>query len=173
MAPKRKPPAKEPAATLRALDDVVARLDRLDATLNQIELDLQPLRVLPRDLEATRQLALEAVAQAADALEAGSLSRVHEDRLNNLTLAVAEGIAHVDRAEKRIRATVGRAKRELRDQGIFHPGVEAEASDLRDVDGAAGEGTGVHTVQPSLEARPAEPDSLEAQLRALKLWNRA
>lgn len=53
--------------------------------------------------------------------------------------AVAEGIAHVERVESRIRATVRRAREELEERGLESPGLEAEAKELRIVDGSGSE----------------------------------
>jgi hypothetical protein len=56
-----------------------------------------------------------------------------------LTLAVAEGIKHVERAENRIRATIGRARKELEEVGVEHPGLEAEYAELSVLDGGGGQ----------------------------------
>ncbi len=146
---KRKRATVHPEDLRDELQDVVERLNRSDAVLNQIELRLEPLKALPEALAECRRIALDAVAQAQDAHELAGLSREHEARLNNLTLAVAEGIQHVERAEARIRATVGRARAELRAAGIESAGVEAEASSLQLVDG---EGSGSGPVRPVPEA---------------------
>ncbi len=60
-------------------------------------------------------------------------------RLEVLTLAISEGIANVDRAEKRVRATVARARAQLAEQGVVSAGVEAEHSELQQVDGEGSE----------------------------------
>jgi hypothetical protein len=165
----RAPRDPSPAAQLTELG---ARLGKLEAVLNQIELRLDPLLELPDELARVRDLALEAVAQAQDALETHAVARAHEERLNMLTLAVAEGIAHVDRAEARIRATVGRARRQLRDAGLEDPGVEAEAGQLFGVDEETGRAQRLPAV-PADVAPGGGMDPLEAQLRALKLWHGA
>lgn len=60
-------------------------------------------------------------------------------------LAVDEGIKHVDRAEKRIRAIANSAQRRMEKAGIIDAGVEAEADQIRgDDDGPRG----VEPVQP-------------------------
>lgn len=56
-----------------------------------------------------------------------------------LRAAVAEGIQHVERVEGRIRGTVKRAQKELKELGIEHPGLDAEARELSIVDGDGGE----------------------------------
>lgn len=61
-----------------------------------------------------------------------------EDRLNkrldDLTLAVADGIDHVDRNEKRVRGIVLGAKRRFEASEYYDPGVDAEADTLPLVD---------------------------------------
>ena len=54
-----------------------------------------------------------------------------------LTIAISEGIARVDRHEKRIQKTVTSARRLVRDAGLEHAGIEAEHSELQppDADG--------------------------------------
>jgi hypothetical protein len=65
----------------------------------------------------------------------------------DINQAVAEGIKHVDRVENRIRATVRRAREQLADHGYEHPGLEAEAQELRRSDGAGGREEGVPPVR--------------------------
>jgi len=59
-------------------------------------------------------------------------------RIDDLTLAVKEGVNNVQRSERRVRAVVTSARRELADAGFEHPGLEAEHSQLREVDGEGG-----------------------------------
>jgi len=68
-----------------------------------------------------------------------------ERRVKALTFAVSEGIERVARHERRIIATVKRARKELADHGFESPGMEAEAAELRLVDGA---GSGESEVSP-------------------------
>jgi len=150
--PKRRPPKRTADELARLLGPLVARLERCEAVLNQLELDLRPTQDLPGSVLRCRELAQEALAQAQDALETSQLARVHEDRLNTLTLAVAEGIQHVERAEARIRATVGRARAELRAAGIESPAIEAEAGSLHIGDGEGGAGGAVLPVPTRVEA---------------------
>jgi len=55
-------------------------------------------------------------------------------RVDDLTVAVAEGIKNVSRSEQRVRSIVKGARRELAEAGFDHPGVEAEAAELELVD---------------------------------------
>jgi len=52
-------------------------------------------------------------------------------RLDNLTLSVSDGIERVHRAESRISKTVTSARRLVRESGLEHAGIEAEAEQLR------------------------------------------
>lgn len=72
---------------------------------------------------------------------------------NDLNLAVAQGIAHVDRAENRIRSTVKRARKELESHGLEWAGLEAEATDLREADGGGGTESELPTVPENVEPR--------------------
>lgn len=118
------------------VDPLEPRLERVESALLEIQGRLLQLLEPGGELAKTRDLALEAVAQAQDALATSKLVSGYDARLNHLTLAVAEGIQHVERAENRIRATVRRAREELLDAGFEpSPGLEAEARELRLVDG--------------------------------------
>jgi len=54
-----------------------------------------------------------------------------EARLDKLTMAVADGIERVHRAENRINKTVTSARRLVREAGLEHAGVEAEYEELQ------------------------------------------
>lgn len=101
-----------------------------------------------RDLD-TLSRRVEAHAHSLDALssQVGDL----RERMDRLTIAVAEGIEHVERAERRVRATVARARRELSEDGVAHPGLEAEHAQLRDGDGDGGEERGVQPVREEVD----------------------
>lgn len=124
------------------------RLEELGAVLPEIERRLQGLEAQGIELARVRDLALEAVAQAQDAQATAKLVSGYDARLNHLTLAVAEGIQHVERAENRIRATVRRAREELLENGLEpSPGLDAEARELRLVDGGGSPPSPVHPVR--------------------------
>jgi len=55
-------------------------------------------------------------------------------RMDDLELAVAEGIRGVTRERNRINKTVGSARRLLRENGLEHPALESEYEDLQPVD---------------------------------------
>jgi len=75
-----------------------------------------------------------------------------ETKVRDLTLALSDGVQRVQRSENRVRAIVKSARQELRDAGFEHPGVEAEASELRQVDGD-------DRVEEPLSALPADVDA--------------
>lgn len=93
---------------------------------------------------------LDANDSRLDELEAGA---------RKLLIAVEEGIQHVDRAERRVRAVVQRAQERLDSQGYEDPGVEAEAAALREFDGARGRAEGMQTVLEGVD--DGGPDELE------------
>jgi len=57
-------------------------------------------------------------------------------KIDDLTVAISEGIARVDRHEKRIRKTVTSARKLVRENGLEHAGIEAEYAELQPPDGA-------------------------------------
>lgn len=71
--------------------------------------------------------------------------RLHyiDQRLQELTIAVAEGITHVERAEARVRTTVRRARKELEASGLEHAGLTAEFEQLSVINGGGGDPSGV------------------------------
>ena len=81
-------------------------------------------------------------------------------RMDALTGAVAEGVQRVQRSENRIRSIVQGARRELADQGLEHPGVEAEAEQLRLLDGKDREPEQVPEVQEEVADDSQLPSSV-------------
>lgn len=120
------------------------------------------------ELSELKRLADHALAEAHDAL---TTCVPLADKINTLTLAVAHGIEHVDRAERRISATVQRAREQLRESGLISPGVEAAAGDLQELDGGGSGARRVPPVSESVEqpARAPVPDPLVEDLRRLRL----
>jgi len=101
-------------------------------------------------------------------------SRLSEltQKTKDLTFAVSEGIERTDRAERRIRNAIQRARKELAARGFDDPGLEAEAHELRIVDGDGSGDGGVPAVPAEVEAVEGEASSIKgvsaAQLR--KRW---
>jgi len=71
-----------------------------------------------------------------NAIDNALLTRIEdlERQVPELFQAVAEGIAHVDRNEKRVRGIVTGAKRRFAAEGYEDPGVEAEHDSLPELD---------------------------------------
>lgn len=98
----------------------------------------------------------EAIAQLRQ------VAQTHDDELEQLqeavrdqTLAIAEGIERVDRAERRVRAAVGRARRRMEELGYVDEGLEAEAAELRELDADGGNEEGVYAMPGYVGGPPA------------------
>ncbi len=133
--------------TRRALDALREQLEGILARLDRVESAPTP---------TDRVLNLEELGVAQDA---------HLDQLTtqikDLTFAVSEGIERTDRAERRVRGVIQRAKKELGARGYEDPGLEAEAYELRAVDGDGGKDGGVPPVPTEVaEVEPA-PSSIK------------
>jgi len=70
--------------------------------------------------------------------------------VDDLKLAVAEGIERVDRAERRIKGTVKRARNKLKEHGVVDEGLEAEESQLREDDGIGSDTAGLQPMRPQM-----------------------
>ena len=89
--------------------------------------DVSPMIEWAKEFESVR-------AHIAD--EVGRL----EGEMETLRFAVAEGIAHVERTENRIKSTVQRARSQLKEHGLEHDGLEVESAEISRWDGGGGEG---------------------------------
>lgn len=104
----------------------------------------------------------QAVRRAIDVLTENhetlddALRALAED-IRDQTLAIAEGIERTDRAERRVKAVVTRAKRKLADDGFLDEALDAEAASLRRDDEASGGANGVPPMQQNVGGNPA-PD---------------
>jgi len=89
----------------------------------------------------------------------GGLEKRTLKSIADLTKAVAEGIDHVDRNEKRVRGIVTGAKRRFAAEGYDDPGVEAEFDSLPAVDAGSVEGQGVLPLSNDVGAmeQPGDP----------------
>ncbi len=129
--------------TRRALDALREELAGYRSRLESVESAPTP---------TDRVLNLEELGVAQDA---------HLDQLTtqikDLTFAVSEGIERTDRAERRVRGVIQRARKELGARGYEDPGLEAEAYELRAVDGDGGKDSGVPAV--SEEVAEVEPEA--------------
>jgi len=138
--------------TLREqLDGITSRLERLESAPTAVD----------------RVLNLEELGVAQDA----HLDQI-TTQIKDLTFAVSEGIERTDRAERRVRGVIQRARKELGSRGYEDPGLEAEAYELRAVDGDGGKDGGVPAVSEEVaEVEPAAssiPGVSAEQLR--KRW---
>jgi len=132
----------------QAVEAQLARIgDRLDAAETQqgANRDVPEVAWSNSDLDALEQRCIDAV----DSIN-GRLEQLEEGR-QELVLAVSEGIERTDRAERRIKATIKRARRELADAGLTDPALEAEAAELQLIDDRASDPGPVPPVQAAVE----------------------
>lgn len=80
-----------------------------------------------------------------------------DGKVATLTLAVAEGISHVKRAEKRVQGIIQGARKSLEERGLEHPGLEAEAQELLDLDGDPSEVSPLRIMPSEMGAAEEEP----------------
>jgi len=92
-----------------------------------------------------------------------------QEEFGVLRMAVAEGIEHVERVERRIQATVRRARKELAEEGVEHPGLEAEASELQLIDGGGSDRAWVPPVPENVGgAESSIPGVTQEQIRRVR-----
>ncbi len=140
------------------LPGIIARLDRLETA--------PPPSLTPQQIEATLSAIREGLSstfEAADARFDGLESAVEEVtvRLKATNFAVSEGIERTDRAERRIHATIKRARKEFKARGYEDPGLEEEAYQLRLVDGDRGADGELPTVPESVGEGAEVPSSIK------------
>lgn len=83
--------------------------------------------------------------------------------------AVAHGIEDIDRVDKRIKATIRRAKDQLEEAGIEHPALNAEAEHFRVIDGDGGNESGLSPVQEDVgEVQSSIPGVSAAELAKVR-----
>jgi len=131
-----------PNAIERVQEQLASILTRLDALESAPRLPLHAELFDPR----------------LDALETG-FDRITSD-FKATNFAVSEGIERTDRSERRIHATIKRARKELGKLGYEDPGLEAEAHELQLIDGGGGDPGGVPEVPPDMASAPADPSSI-------------
>tara|TARA_Y100000310_G_C20405773_1_gene679591 strand:+ start:68 stop:508 length:441 start_codon:yes stop_codon:yes gene_type:complete len=76
------------------------------------------------------------------------------DALADLTLALSEGIEHVDRSERRVRAVIQSAKRRMAAAGYEDPGVDAEDGQIQRIDAERGEREELQLVPENVDGNP-------------------
>ncbi len=131
-------------------------IERVQGQLSSILARLDALESAPR-----LPLHAELVDPRLDALETG-FDRITSD-FKATNFAVAEGIERTDRSERRIHATIKRARKELGKLGYEDPGLEAEAHELRLVDGDGGQDGGM----PAVPTEVAEVQSTPSSIRGV------
>ncbi len=132
--------------TRRALDALREQLDGITSRLERVE-----SAPTPND----RVLNLEELGVAQDS----QLSEL-QTKIKDLLFAVETGVERVDRAERRVRGVIQRARKELGARGYEDPGLEAEAYELRAVDGDGGKDGGVPAVPEEVAAVGPEASSI-------------
>lgn len=114
-----------------------------------------PSRASPEpfpDLRAVEER-LNEHEQALDGL-AAAVNQLGE-RIDDQRLAIAEGIERTERAERRIRASVQRARARLADSGLADDALDAEAEQLRFIDGDGSANGRVPPMRESMGGPPA------------------
>jgi len=134
-------------STRRALDALGELLAGYSTRLERVESAPTP---------GDRVTNLEKLASAHER-ELEQLTQKNKD----LTFAVSEGIERTDRAERRIRNAIQRARKELAARGFDDPGLEAEAHELRIVDGEGSGDGGVPAVSEEVAAVDGAPSSIK------------
>lgn len=111
------------------LDRIQARLDRIESAKTPAE-DFVSLRTIVATNAEEVSERLGAQAAVINDLDAWKKEIVH---------AVSEGIERTDRAERRVKASIARARKSLREHGLESDALESEAHELRLYDGGGGE----------------------------------
>lgn len=122
------------------------------------------------------EMALEKIALTAETLS-GLTARfdhleqdvdlIHDER-KDLVIAISEGIERTDRAERRIKNTIRRARKELESRGYTDPGLEAEAYEFRDVDGDGSKNGGLQPLPTAVDPAPQESSIPGVPLETLR-----
>ena len=131
----------------RGLESLREQLDGITSRLERLETAPTP---------TDRVLNLEELGVAQDA----HLDQI-TTQIKDLTFAVSEGIERTDRAERRVRGVIQRARKELGARGYEDPGLEAEAYELRAVYGDGGKDGGVPAVPEEVATVGGAPSSIK------------
>lgn len=137
-----------------AVRGILARLDALE-TAPRPTTDLEPVTTTLEALQGDILEMLKHLNAHSDALEA--LQRQAKD----FTFALSEGIERTDRAERRIAATVKRARDKLAESGFSDAGLDAEADGLQLVDGDRSEDVRVQGVPAEVAAVASDASSVK------------
>lgn len=136
----------------KALQAVLCRLDTLETSPHTTKLEADLVSAL---------LKIDALRAREDVFK--NQLTLFEDKIGETRQAVAEGIERVERTERRIHATLKRARAELKKRGLEDPGLEAEAVELRNLDGAGGQEQGMPAVREALATDPSSIEGLSLE----------
>lgn len=140
------------------LSGIETRLERLETTPT-FEFDLQTIETTLKAVRADLERLSRYVDSHDDAVE--ELKGQNKDFL----IALSEGIERTDRAERRVKATVARARKELKARGYEDPGLDAEAYELREVHGEGSEEQGVLPMRTAVAEPHEDPSSIRGVSR--------
>ena len=149
-------------ATLAALAEIRDRVEHLETT---------PVPDLPAQVEARLsqlsrrdgELQTDIDTNGRDLIELTEHVDAHDDWRKEIVIAVSEGIERTDRAERRIKATVQRARKQLETLGYDDPGLEAEAVELRLLDGDGSEKSELPPVSTPVEESASSVRGVSAE----------
>jgi len=149
-------------ATLAALAEIRDRVERLETT---------PAPDLPTDVpyRLTQLSRRDADLQDGVDTNAHNLNLLQENAdgfdawRKEIVIAVSEGIERTDRAERRIKATVQRARKQLETLGYVDDAVEAEAVELRLLDGDGSDQSEVPPVPAPVEESASSVRGVSAE----------
>jgi hypothetical protein len=153
----------------RDLFGIFSKRERLDSALSpeRLHAGLLDLQTQIESLTASQE------AHSQFAFDMGSITTDLTKRINDLDRtmaetreAVAHGIQHVDRSERRIKATITRARAQLKTLGYEDPGLEAESVELQLVDDRGEPESGVPPVSEEVGEPAVETSSIAGVSRA-------
>ena len=149
-------------ATLAEFARIRDRLEHLDSIPTSdfspdIQLRFAALSQRDVELQHGYEANCDDIRQLADNIDEMETWR------KEIVIAVSEGIERTDRAERRIKATVARARGQLAKLGYDDPGLEAEAVDLHLIDGERGGDERV----PPVPQKVAQPESATSSVRGV------
>jgi len=155
----------------KALLSICDRLEHLESSPPP-QFTSQQYKALLETIGLRLDERLGGVETRFDALESDIEKQDH--KIQHLTFGVEEGIQRTDRAERRIHATIKRARKELADHGYESPGLEVEATELHLVDGGGGPSGTVPAMPEGVEPLHEEASSIKGvsaeKLRRVRGW---
>ncbi len=144
------------ATRARARQELARQLDSIAGRLESLETAPAPG---PSSVQIDRIMTDVLGRLTGKVEELERAGETYELKFKHLGLAVSEGIERVDRSERRIYATIKRARKELKKLGYEDPGLEAENTQLRLVDGEGGSEGGMPVVQGQMDGAADPPSS--------------